>query len=145
MFVLSHCPTDSLLIHRRIVWLFPPKCTSITGEVDPGDSTRTISRIPSCWKAIAWHLLLGFGLIYVDSNLNRRWIYPIFPLYAILDFVLADWEIKPFRGDFGIITFFISIGIYLISFIDVIIISTLHINKLITQSRKQMFDLSGRD
>ena len=29
MFVLSHCPTDSLLIHRRIVWLFPPKCTSI--------------------------------------------------------------------------------------------------------------------
>ncbi len=28
MFVLSHCPTDSLLIHRRIVWLFPPKCTS---------------------------------------------------------------------------------------------------------------------
>ena len=29
MFVLSHCPTDSLLIHRRIVWLFPPKCTSL--------------------------------------------------------------------------------------------------------------------
>ena len=29
MFVLSHCPTDSLLIHRRIVWLFPPKCTSM--------------------------------------------------------------------------------------------------------------------
>jgi len=28
VFVLSHCPTDSLLIHRRIVWLFPPKCTS---------------------------------------------------------------------------------------------------------------------
>jgi len=25
------------------------------------------------------------------------------------------------------------------------LISTLHINKLITQSRKQMFDLSGRD
>ncbi len=33
MFVLSHCPTDSLLIHRRIVWLFPPKCTSMFAGV----------------------------------------------------------------------------------------------------------------
>ncbi len=34
MFVLSHCPTDSLLIHRRIVWLFSPKCTSEEGIRD---------------------------------------------------------------------------------------------------------------
>ena len=61
MFVLSHCPTDSLLIHRRIVWLFPPKCTSRILLLFP--------RIPFCAHCVP--RIVGRWQI-ADHNIGNR-------------------------------------------------------------------------
>jgi hypothetical protein len=37
----------------------------------------------SYWKAMGWHLFLGFGLFYVDKRLKRKWIY-VLSIVAIL-------------------------------------------------------------
>jgi hypothetical protein len=76
---------------------------------------------PSYWKAVGSHLLLGFGLFYVDNSLRRKWLYPIFPLYAILDYFLgAMLHVPPFAAIFGPVTFIGSLVIYALSFVDVI-------------------------
>ena len=77
---------------------------------------------PSCWKAIGFHLLFGFGLFYADNDIKRKWVYPIVIFYAIIDVFFASQNISPFIDDFGYLTFLASLGIYVLSFIDVIII-----------------------
>ena len=59
MFVLSHCPTDSLLIHRRIVWLFPPKCTSYRGMVGEMVGGLVLER----WGAVTLFSLAGMAAL----------------------------------------------------------------------------------
>lgn len=89
--------------------LSPPKHPPKTGRL-------------SYWKAAGSHPLLGFGLFYVDTGLRRRWFYPIFPLYAIFDLFMAYLRVEPFESSsFGGTTFFVSLGIYALSFIDVMV------------------------
>jgi hypothetical protein len=77
---------------------------------------------PSYWKAIGYHLLLGFGLFYIDKAVKRKWLYPIIVFYAIMDIFLASQYVSPFEiAEFGGTTFFISLGIYVLSFLDVIL------------------------
>jgi hypothetical protein len=77
---------------------------------------------PSHWKALGSHLLFGFGLFYVDKTIKRKWLYPIFILYTIFDIFMAGQQIQPFlSADFGATTFGISFGLYIISFVDVIL------------------------
>jgi hypothetical protein len=82
-----------------------------------------IENIPSLWKAIGFHILFGFGMFYVDNKAARRWIYPIFPIYAVIDYILGMVLIvKPFDStEFGAYTFILALGIYLFSFRDVIV------------------------
>jgi hypothetical protein len=72
-------------------------------------------------KVFLAHLFFGFGFYYVDKSVSRKFIYPIFGLYALVDPILASLNIKPFKSDeFGFTTFIISLTIcYLIGYIDV--------------------------
>jgi hypothetical protein len=76
----------------------------------------------SYWKAVGCHLLLGFGLYYVDRDPDRRWLYPIcVSSYAILGCILASANIQPFADNtFGAITVFVSFAVYAYSFVDVV-------------------------
>lgn len=67
------------------------------------------------------HLLLGIGFFYVDKSVNRKYLYPFFGGYALLDLILGPGlAIEPFDGGFGGVTFTISLIIcYLIGYIDV--------------------------
>jgi len=84
--------------------------------------TQEAKQKPSYAAAIGLHLLFGFGLFYVDRSIRRKWVYPALILYAILDVGLASQGIEPFESaDFGGGTFVLALGIYLLSFIDVVI------------------------
>ncbi len=78
---------------------------------------------PSYWKAVGLHLLFGFGLFYLDTQLKRKWLYPALVFYAVLDYILGpELGIEPFASDaIGFTTFLIAIGLYILSFIDVIV------------------------
>jgi hypothetical protein len=67
------------------------------------------------------HLLFGVGFFYVDKTIQRKYLYPVFGLYALLDVILGPGlDIEPFAGYFGGVTFVISLVIcYLIGYIDV--------------------------
>ena len=80
-----------------------------------------LNKAMSYWKAAGTHLLLGFGLFYVDKSLGRKWIYPIVVFYAIIDVGLKLLSIEPFQSNFGFITFLISLGIYVLGFVDVLL------------------------
>lgn len=75
-----------------------------------------------CGQALVGHVLFGFGLFFTDRSLGRKWIWPIFPIYAIIDLMLATQNIDPFTGDFGGYTFFFSLAVYLLSFIDILLV-----------------------
>lgn len=74
-------------------------------------------------RAVGVHLLFGVGLFYVNRKARRRWVYPVFPLYALFDAILGPgMGIEPFESDeFGFTTFIISLCLYLVSFIDVLL------------------------
>ena len=81
-------------------------------------------------RALGFHLLLGFGLFYVDCRLKRRWLYVAFPLYALIDAILGPGlAIDPFAGDFGQATFYLALALYLLSFVDVAITGRRHFCK----------------
>jgi hypothetical protein len=67
------------------------------------------------------HLLFGVGFFYVDKTIQRKFLYPAFGLYALLDLILGPGlDIEPFKGDFGGVTFVISLVLcYLIGYVDV--------------------------
>ncbi len=67
------------------------------------------------------HLFFGLGFFYIDKTVKRKYLYPAFGLYALLDFILAGLDIKPFKSDgFGLNTFIISLVVcYLFGYIDV--------------------------
>ncbi len=67
-------------------------------------------------------MLFGFGLFYVDKETKRKWLYPLILSYAVLDLILASYQVEPFRStEFGGYTFITALGIYILSFIDVIV------------------------
>ena len=96
-----------------------PKETTIqTATID--QQAATAVSCPSFVKAFGLHLLLGFGLFYIDIRLKRRWLYVALPLYAIIDLILGPGlRIQPFKGGFGSVTFVLSLSLYALSFIDV--------------------------
>lgn len=66
------------------------------------------------------HLFFGVGFFYVDRTIQRKFLYPAFGFYALLDVILSGLGIEPFAGDFGPVTFVISLVVcYLIGYIDV--------------------------
>lgn len=67
------------------------------------------------------HLIFGIGLFYVDKSVQRKYLYPAFGFYALIDVILGPgFEIEPFAGIFGGVTFIISLFVcYLIGYIDV--------------------------
>ena len=67
------------------------------------------------------HLLFGVGFFYVDKTIQRKFLYPAFGLYALLNLILGPGlHIKPFYNDFGEVTFYISLVLcYPIGYIDV--------------------------
>lgn len=76
--------------------------------------------LPSYFKAFGFHLLLGFGLFYVDNRLPRRWVHLVPPFYAVIDLILAaGFGLEPFRSEFGGWSFIIALILYGLSFIDV--------------------------
>ena len=72
-------------------------------------------------KIIFIHLFFGLGFYYVDKNVWRKIIYPIFGFYALIDVFLMEVEISPFNSDdFGASTCIISLMIcYGIGYTDV--------------------------
>ena len=83
-------------------------------EIDQNTRLRVL-------KALGFHLCLGLGLFYVDSRLKRKWLYVVFPLYAIIDFILGPGlSIPPFSNEeFGFTTFVVALVLYGLSFLDV--------------------------
>lgn len=75
---------------------------------------------PSYWKAIGYHLLLGFGLFKVDPDLKRKWIYPVAAIFIVLVFV-TPLGYDEFYFPLSIPLFFISWGLYLAGFIDTVL------------------------
>jgi len=79
--------------------------------------------IPSYWKAIGAHLIIGCGLFYVDKRLKRKWLYPVVFIFALVSiYDSANWYfLSDFFGYRNITlagwTFF---NIYVLSFIDVV-------------------------
>ena len=71
-------------------------------------------------KIFFFHLFFGIGFFYVDKSAQRKYLYPTFGLYALLDIILGPiLEIEPFKGDFGGYTFLISLVVcYIIGYID---------------------------
>jgi hypothetical protein len=84
-----------------------------SGLFKPDEETQK----PSYWKAIIRHLLLGFGLFYVDKQLKRKWIYPVVAIITPISYYIVwvyDYELAGY-------TFFGSSGIWLLSFVDVLL------------------------
>ena len=69
-------------------------------------------------KAIGFHLLSGFGLFYVDNSLWRKWLYPILPLWALLDYLAAVTGFDVFTDPTEAV---FALFLYSLSFMDVII------------------------
>lgn len=73
-------------------------------------------------KILFIHLFFGLGFFYVDKTVQRKYLYPAFGLYALLDVILGPGlDIEPFdTEEFGLTTFIISLVVcYLIGYIDV--------------------------
>jgi serine/threonine-protein kinase len=78
----------------------------------------------SYWKAIGWHLFLGSGLFYTHKHAGRKLLYPLVflvGLFAYIDinelYILSDLV----GYDFVEASFLVCAGIYLLSFIDVLL------------------------
>lgn len=67
------------------------------------------------------HLFFGVGFFYVDRTVKRKYLYPAFGFYALLDVILGPGlGVEEFESDFGFVTFLISLIIcYLVGYIDV--------------------------
>lgn len=99
--------------------------TRVSGPADrDAMEPRASSRKPSYWLASASHVFLGCGLFYLRSSGWRRWVYPLFPIYAVLDYVLGVIVGKdPFRtNEFGATTFGISVALFAVSFLDIVFV-----------------------
>lgn len=93
----------------------------IAGLVDLADKVRT-ARFPSYWKAFVLQVV-GLGLFYVDRSLRRKWFYVWLLPYAFFDAVMASLNVSLFRSnEFGGTTFFLTLTIYCVSFVDVMLI-----------------------
>ena len=85
-------------------------------------------------KIIFIHLFFGFGFYYVDKTVERKFIYPIFGIYAWFSFANVFLKIIEPLADFhnhnafGASTIFISWGVtYIVGYIDLF----KHFNKMV--------------
>ena len=87
----------------------------------PPDLPKGKLSVDEIVKIFFIHLLFGMGFFYVDKTIQRKFLYPAFGLYALLDVILGPGlDIEPFAEDFGFVTFCISLVVcYLIGYIDV--------------------------
>ena len=100
--------------NKNITYEYKPTKISIQNITEPKRKEKTF------WKAILFHLLVGFGFFYIDRSKKRKWLYPVLFMYALINFILSLTKIEPFYNTiFGGASFASSFGIYLYGFIDV--------------------------
>jgi hypothetical protein len=99
---------------------------------------KAVSKKSSYWKALGWHLFLGFGLFYVDKRLKRKWIY-VFSIVPIMigiglsgSRLIGNWlpgyniDYQYFGGDIigdstATLFFYIGTIIYSVGFLDTLL------------------------
>ena len=97
----------------------PSPATQPVATTTPETSAKT----KTLARALVAHLCFGFGPWYQGRAGWKAFIYPIAFLYGILDVVLAWQGIEPFESsEFGGTTFYLALGLYVVGFIDVIVI-----------------------
>lgn len=104
--------------------------TRYTESISNGVKENNISTVDNSIeiiKVIFVHLLFGFGFYYLDKTVKRKFIYPIFGIYAWLSFANVVFEVsEPLRWfhnhtGFGVFTIFLGWGItYIVGYIDLI-------------------------
>ena len=97
------------------------------GTTDQVQSIAASQSQRSWWIAVLAHLMFGFGLFFVDRRVRRKWLYPFLVLCGILLYLdynfwfiltdsYVDWDIIR-------LAFYVTGGLYFLSFIDVILTS----------------------
>jgi serine/threonine protein kinase len=99
---------------------------------------KTASKKPSYWKALGWHLFLGFGLFYMDKRLKRKWIYLLSIVASLIGIGLTttistgmglhgyDIDARYYGTDIisdstATLIFYIGIIIYFVGFLDILL------------------------
>jgi hypothetical protein len=119
----SHCHAIAQVLKSADDLARMPPPRSVPHSEPPNPSAGDKFSGPVLWKALGFHLLLGCGLFYVDRQRGRWWVYCAASVYAIVDAMLGRvYGLRPFAGGFGFYTFAAAMTLYLLSFVDVVML-----------------------